>query len=147
MAAAHHDTGVCHLPRGPDPDAIPQRAADAGVAPPLGCRHRQTGEVSRIGRGRHTTRHSEIYNVCKQTYICDTPGFTSLNLPDVEKEDLRFYFEEFVPFEGKCRFNGCMHVSEPGCAVKQAVEDGIINYDRYKSYTDIFEEIKNKKKY
>lgn len=107
----------------------------------------QTGEVSRIGRGRHTTRHSEIYNVCKQTYICDTPGFTSLNLPDVEKEDLRFYFEEFVPFEGKCRFNGCMHVSEPGCAVKQAVEDGIINYDRYKSYTDIFEEIKNKKKY
>ena len=107
----------------------------------------QTGEVSRIGRGRHTTRHSEIYNVCKETYMCDTPGFTSLNLPDVEKEDLRFYFEEFVPFEGKCRFNGCMHVSEPGCAVKQAVEDGIINYDRYKSYTDIFEEIKNKKKY
>ena len=107
----------------------------------------QTGEVSRIGRGRHTTRHSEIYNVCKQTYICDTPGFTSLNLPDVEKEDLRFYFEEFTPFEGQCRFNGCMHVSEPGCAVKQAVEDGIINYDRYKSYTDIFEEIKNKKKY
>ena len=95
----------------------------------------QTGEVSRIGRGRHTTRHSEIYNVCKETYMCDTPGFTSLNLPDVEKEDLRFYFEEFVPFEGKCRFNGCMHVSEPGCAVKQAVEDGIINYDRYKSYT------------
>ena len=107
----------------------------------------ETGGISRIGRGRHTTRHSEIYNVCKETYICDTPGFTSLNLPDVEKEDLRFYFEEFVPFEGKCRFNGCMHVSEPGCAVKQAVEDGIINYDRYKSYTDMFEEIKNKKKY
>ena len=53
----------------------------------------------------------------------------------------------FALHEGKCRFNGCMHVSEPGCAVKQAVEDGIINYDRYKSYTDIFEEIKNKKKY
>ena len=82
-----------------------------------------------------------------KTHICDTPGFTSLNLPEVEKEDLRFYFEEFTPFEGKCRFNGCMHVSEPGCAVKQAVEDGVINYDRYKSYTDIFEEIKNKKKY
>ena len=86
-------------------------------------------------------------DVYKRQYICDTPGFTSLNLPDVEKEDLRFYFEEFTPFEGQCRFNGCMHVSEPGCAVKQAVEDGIINYDRYKSYTDIFEEIKNKKKY
>ena len=107
----------------------------------------ETGGVSRIGRGRHTTRHSEIFNVENDTYIMDTPGFTSLNLPDVEKEDLRFYFEEFVPFEGQCRFNGCMHVSEPGCAVKQAVEDGIINYDRYKSYTDIFEEIKNKKKY
>ena len=107
----------------------------------------KTGDVSRIGRGRHTTRHSEIFNVTGSTYICDTPGFTSLNLPEVEKEDLRFYFEEFNPFEGKCRFNGCMHVSEPGCAVKQAVEDGVINYDRYKSYTDIFEEIKNKKKY
>jgi len=107
----------------------------------------QTGEVSRIGRGRHTTRHTEVFNICTDTYICDTPGFTSLNLPEIEKEDLRFYFEEFTPYEGQCRFNGCMHVNEPGCAVKQAVEAGLINEDRYKSYTDIYEELKNRKKY
>lgn len=107
----------------------------------------QTGEVSRIGRGRHTTRHSELFNVCTDTYICDTPGFTSLKIPDIEKENLRYYFEEFEPFEGQCRFNGCMHVSEPGCAVKQAVEEGTINSDRYKSYVDIYEELKNRRKY
>lgn len=107
----------------------------------------ETGEVSRIGRGRHTTRHSEIFNVWHETYICDTPGFTSLNLPEIEKEDARFYFEEFVPFEGKCRFNGCMHVSEPDCAVKNAVTEGLINKNRYESYVDIYEEIKSKKKY
>lgn len=107
----------------------------------------ETGEVSRIGRGRHTTRHSEIFNVHGDTYICDTPGFTSLNLPELEKEDLRFYFEEFAEFEGKCRFNGCVHVNEPDCKVKKAVSNGLISKDRYQSYVDIYEELKAKKKY
>ncbi|MGN0317627.1 MAG: ribosome small subunit-dependent GTPase A [Lachnospira sp.] len=107
----------------------------------------ETGDVSRIGRGRHTTRHSEIFPVMQETYICDTPGFTSLVLPEFEKEDLHFYFAELLELEGKCRFNGCMHVNEPDCAVKAAVESGAINKRRYQSYLEIFEELKNKKKY
>lgn len=106
-----------------------------------------TGEVSRIGRGRHTTRHSEIFNVKQETYIADTPGFTSLNLPDIDKEDLRFYFEEFREHEGNCRYNGCVHVNEPDCSVKKALVDGQISKRRYQSYIEIFEELKNKKKY
>ncbi|MFQ7575428.1 MAG: ribosome small subunit-dependent GTPase A [Lachnospira sp.] len=107
----------------------------------------ETSDVSRIGRGRHTTRHSEIFNMYGSTYICDTPGFTSLNLPNIEKEQLRYYFKEFESFEGKCRFNGCVHVNEPGCAVKQAVEEGIINKRRYDSYKALFEELRMQKKY
>ncbi len=107
----------------------------------------KTGDVSRIGRGRHTTRHSEIFNVEGGTYICDTPGFTSLNLPEIEKEQVRFYFNEFNKYEGSCRFNGCVHINEPGCMVKTAVDKGIISSRRYTSYVEIFEEIKNQKKY
>lgn len=107
----------------------------------------KTGDVSRIGRGRHTTRHSEIFNVEGGTYICDTPGFTSLNLPELEKEQVRFYFNEFNKYEGSCRFNGCVHINEPGCMVKAAVDKGIISSRRYTSYVEIFEEIKNQKKY
>ena len=108
----------------------------------------ETGEVSeKIKRGRHTTRHSEIFNVTGSTYICDTPGFTSLNLPELEKEQVRFYFNEFEEYEGTCRFNGCVHINEPDCSVKDAVKDGIISQRRYTSYIEIYEEIKNQKKY
>ena len=107
----------------------------------------KTGDVSRIGRGRHTTRHSEIFNVTGSTNICDTPGFTSLNLPELEKEQVRFYFNEFDEYEGTCRFNGCVHINEPDCAVKMAVEKGVISRRRYTSYVELYEEIKNQKKY
>lgn len=107
----------------------------------------KTGGVSRIGRGRHTTRHSEIFNVCENTYICDTPGFTSLNLPEIEKEQVRFYFNEFTEYEGTCKFNGCVHINEPACSVKTAVENGMISRRRYTSYVEIYDEIKNQKKY
>lgn len=107
----------------------------------------QTGSVSKIGRGRHTTRHSEIFNVEGSTYIMDTPGFTSFNIPDIEKEDLRLYFPEFTQYEGKCRFNGCVHVNEPDCSVKNAVDKGVISELRYKSYVDLFNELSQKKKY
>ncbi len=107
----------------------------------------ETGDVSRIGRGRHTTRHSEIFNMYGKSYICDTPGFTSLMLPELEKEELRFYFPEFAGEEGQCRFNGCVHVNEPGCAVKAAVEAGQISRERYESYLQLYEELKNIKKY
>ena len=107
----------------------------------------ETGGVSRIGRGRHTTRHSEIFNVEGSTYIMDTPGFTSLNIPQMEKEDIRFYFPELEQYEGMCRFNGCVHVSEPDCKVKQMVDCGNINKHRYESYVDIYNEVKEQKKY
>ncbi len=107
----------------------------------------ETGDVSRIGRGKHTTRHSEIFNLYGSTYVCDTPGFTSLALPEIEKEELRFYFPEFREYEGKCRFNGCVHINEPECAVKKAVDEEKISDIRYKSYKELYEELKNQKKY
>lgn len=107
----------------------------------------ETGDVSRIGRGRHTTRHSEIFHLYGSTYLCDTPGFTSLVLPPVEKEELRFYFNEFGAYEGRCRFHGCLHVNEPECAVKAAVACGQINEHRYQSYLDLYLELKAQKKY
>lgn len=107
----------------------------------------ETGCISKIGRGRHTTRHSEIFYVCEGTYICDTPGFTSLMVPEMEVENIRFYFSEFEQYEGTCRFNGCVHINEPDCAVKRAVEEGRISARRYQSYTEIYRERKEQKKY
>lgn len=107
----------------------------------------ETQDVSRIGRGKHTTRHSEIFNLYGVTYVCDTPGFTALMLPELEKEALRFYFQEFGQYEGKCRFNGCVHINEPDCAVKNAVNEEKISVIRYKSYKELYEELKNQKKY
>lgn len=107
----------------------------------------ETGGISKIGRGRHTTRHSEIFSLYDATYICDTPGFTSLMLPELEKEDLRFYFPEIKEHEGNCRFDGCVHINEPDCAVKKAVNEGTISRLRYESYTMLYEELKARKKY
>ena len=107
----------------------------------------ETGGISKIGRGRHTTRHSEIFHISGRSYLMDTPGFTSMNLPELEKEDLRFYFPEFEPLEGSCRFNGCVHMNEPDCAVKAAVSDGKIHKMRYESYTTMYQELKEQKKY
>ena len=107
----------------------------------------EIGVVSKIGRGKHTTRHSELFNISGKTYILDTPGFTSLSIPELEKEDVRFYYEEFTEYEGKCRFNGCVHVNEPDCAVKKAVEDGLISRLRYDNYLQIYNELREQRKY
>lgn len=108
----------------------------------------KTGAISeKIQRGKHTTRHSELFYVGEETYIMDTPGFTTLYLNEVEPQDLRFYFSEFDEYEGKCRFNGCVHVNEPDCAVKQAVEDGMIHKVRYENYLDIYQELKSLRRY
>ncbi len=108
----------------------------------------ETGGISRkIERGKHTTRHSELFPVDEDSYIMDTPGFSSLNVYNFEKEDLKYYFPEFRPFEGQCKFNGCDHVHEPECAVKAAVLDGRIHEIRYKNYLEIYEEIKSKRRY
>ena len=108
----------------------------------------QTGDISaKINRGKHTTRHSEIFAVAADTYIMDTPGFTSLECDGIEAGDLRFYFNEFERYEGKCRFNGCVHVNEPDCAVKAAVTEGVINSTRYDIYVNLYNELKSKRKY
>lgn len=108
----------------------------------------ETGSISRkIARGRHTTRHSELIRVEEGTYIMDTPGFSSLYVNDFEKEELKAYFREFTGYEGHCRYNGCDHVHEPGCAVKAAVEEGKIHRSRYENYLEIYQELKEKKRY
>lgn len=108
----------------------------------------QTGSISdRIDRGRHTTRHSELIVAGEDTYILDTPGFSSLGLFDLDKESLAAYYPEFARFERFCRFSGCSHVSEPVCGVRDAVEQGEIPRMRYESYKLLYEELKLGKKY
>lgn len=108
----------------------------------------ETGSISKkIARGKHTTRHSELITINENSYIMDTPGFSSLYVNDFEKEDLKYYFREFEPYEGMCRFNGCDHVHEPGCAVKEAVEEGKIHKIRYKNYMEMYRELKERKRY
>lgn len=108
----------------------------------------RTGDISRkIERGKHTTRHSEIFNLEKNTYIMDTPGFSSVYAWTMEKEELKDFFPEFALCEGKCRFNGCVHVNEPDCIVKRRVEEGKISSVRYDNYILMYDEIKNRKKY
>ena len=108
----------------------------------------ETGSISRkIERGKHTTRHSELFMIDEDSYIMDTPGFSSLYVNDFEKEELKYYFPEFELYEGQCRFNGCDHIHEPGCAVKEAVEKGKIHAVRYEDYKELYEELKNKRRY
>lgn len=108
----------------------------------------KTGEISeKINRGKHTTRHTEIFNLTEDTYVMDTPGFTSLDYAFMEDKDLRFYFNEFSEYEGKCRFNGCVHINEPDCAIKKAVDNNEISRLRYDIYMEMYNELKNKRKY
>ena len=108
----------------------------------------ETSSISKkSARGKHTTRHSELIAVDEDSYIMDTPGFSSLYVNEFEKEELKYYFREFTPYEGQCRFNGCDHVHEPGCAVKEAVEGGKIHCIRYEDYLEMYRELKDKKRY
>nr|WP_147570458.1 ribosome small subunit-dependent GTPase A [[Clostridium] hylemonae] len=108
----------------------------------------ETGAIStKIERGKHTTRHTELFPVGEDAYIMDTPGFSSLYVNDFEKEELKQYFPEFAPFEGTCRFHGCDHIHEPGCGVKEAFDKGLIHSVRYKNYVDMYEELKKKRRY
>lgn len=108
----------------------------------------ETGAISeKIDRGKHTTRHSEIFVLDRDSYIMDTPGFSSLQLFDMEKEDLKDFYPEFRNYEGGCRFRGCAHISEPDCCVKAALAEGKISDVRYHNYTVLYEELKNRRKY
>lgn len=108
----------------------------------------ETGEIStKIDRGKHTTRHSELFALDEETFILDTPGFSSLELFGVEKEALKEYYPEFSEYEKNCRFRGCAHISEPDCGVKAALADGKISEVRYHNYTVLYKELKNRRKY
>lgn len=108
----------------------------------------QTGTISeKIERGKHTTRHSQLIMIDNESYIMDTPGFSSLYTNEFEKEELKHYFPEFAPYEGKCRFHGCDHVHEPGCAVRAALEEGKIAESRYQNYLEMYQELKDKRRY
>jgi len=108
----------------------------------------EVGEVSRkIGRGRHTTRHTQLFymgNIGPDTYFLDTPGFSSLDVFDVESRELSAYYEEFDGMQGRCRFLSCMHISEPDCAVKAALERGEISRVRYDNYVRLAGELKRR---
>lgn len=107
----------------------------------------EVGDISRkIERGRHTTRHTELICLREHTYFLDTPGFSSLYLNGIAQEDLWRYFPEFVLYESYCRFQGCMHISEPDCAVKEALAEGKIPASRYENYVMLAEELKNARK-
>ena len=102
-----------------------------------------TGEVSeKLGRGRHTTRHVELYRLGEDTYVADTPGFSSFDTDQMDvilKENLQYAFPDFGPFLGKCRFDDCSHRREPDCAVRTALEAGAIEKTRYDSYLRLYE--------
>ncbi len=107
----------------------------------------QTGDISeKIKRGKHTTRYSILMTLDESTFIMDTPGFTSLELPDINKESLKDFYSEFDDYKCGCKFVQCMHLNEPGCQVKNAIEDGKISRQRYDNYVKIYEELKIRKK-
>ena len=102
-----------------------------------------TGEVSqKLGRGRHTTRHVELYRLDDDTFVADTPGFSSFDTDQMDvilKENLQYTFPDFAPYLGKCQFHDCSHRAEPGCAVRQALDAGELESTRYESYLRLYE--------
>lgn len=101
----------------------------------------------KIQRGKHTTRHSELFFVEERTYMMDTPGFSSMYIEDLEPQELKNYFPEFSAFEDDCRFLGCVHVGELVCGVKTAIEKGLISKSRYDNYILMYQELKEKRRY
>ena len=107
----------------------------------------ETGDISRKAeRGRHTTRHSEIIPISGDTFIMDTPGFSSFDVLVDDPELIKDYYEEFIPYDD-CRFRPCSHTHEPDCRVKAAVLEGLIAKERYDNYSLIYEELKNHRRY
>ena len=108
----------------------------------------ETGRVSsKTSRGRHTTRHVEIFETEGGGLVFDTPGFTSFDIMEAGEDELAGYYPEFAPFSNQCRFDNCRHIKEPDCRVRKALEEGSISRTRYQSYLSNMEEIKKRKKY
>ncbi|MBO6015360.1 MAG: ribosome small subunit-dependent GTPase A [Lachnospiraceae bacterium] len=110
--------------------------------------HMEVGSISdKIERGKHTTRHAQLIQLEPGSYLVDTPGFSSLSVEHLTPESVRAFFPEIDRMEGQCRFHGCVHIHEPSCGVKSAVEQGDISRQRYENYLQIYEECKNKRRY
>lgn len=108
----------------------------------------ETGTVSeKIGRGKHTTRHAELICFHKDSYVVDTPGFSSLNIDQMMPEEIKDYFIEFEEQAHYCKFRGCNHINEPKCGVKKAVTGGVISESRYLSYVQLYDELQNVRRY
>ncbi|EHI59587.1 MAG: ribosome small subunit-dependent GTPase A [Hungatella hathewayi] len=108
----------------------------------------ETGAISeKIQRGKHTTRHSELFFVEEDTYMMDTPGFSSMYVEDMQAEELKHYFPEFERYEEACKFLGCVHIGEKVCGVKDAVERGEVSRSRYENYRLFYQELKEKRRY
>lgn len=108
----------------------------------------ETGEISeKIERGKHTTRHSELIALDDDSYILDTPGFSSLDLFDITRDELKDYYSEFHDYSANCRFANCVHNNEPGCGIKEAVNNGMISKVRYENYLQLLAEIERKKQW
>ena len=106
----------------------------------------ETGTVSdKISRGKHTTRHVELFKMRGGGYVLDTPGFSSVETEDISLQDLESCFPEILKHSSNCRFRGCAHIGEPDCAVKNAVLEGVIPQSRYESYKELYEIQKGKK--
>lgn len=108
----------------------------------------ETGGLSeKVKRGKHTTRHSELFYIDKNTYMMDTPGFSSMNIADMDEKDLKNCFHEFDDYEADCRFLGCVHIGETVCGVKTALQQQKISVSRYENYKILYQEIKEKRRY
>ncbi len=105
----------------------------------------QTGSLSKkTERGKHTTRHSELVEFSEGKFLADTPGFSLLEMPEFSPEDFKNLYFEFDDFSQECRFNGCNHINEPDCAVKEAVKDGVLSPERYERYKELYFEVNEK---
>lgn len=111
----------------------------------------ETAEISeKLGRGKHTTRHVELFALDEHTFVADTPGFASFEVQmvdSIEPEQLQFHFQEFAPYLGSCRFDDCRHLSEPGCAILESVHSGVLPPTRHESYRKLYDLLKGQKKY
>lgn len=108
----------------------------------------KTGKVSlKTGRGRHITRHAELITIGENSWVVDTPGFSSLTIDFIHEDELYYYFPEFIPYTDTCKFNSCKHINEPGCGIKDAVELGKVSQCRYDSYVQLIDEIRGSRRY
>ncbi|TYQ15621.1 UNVERIFIED_CONTAM: ribosome biogenesis GTPase [Acetivibrio alkalicellulosi] len=107
----------------------------------------ETGNISnKNDRGKHTTRHAELIELKTGGFVVDTPGFSSFELSDIDKNELKTYYPEFEPYVDRCKFGGCSHINEPKCGVKDALERGQLDLGRYERYVELYKTLENKER-